>query len=154
MDPNSKADALVARVDALERALTDGRDLPDLAPEADRAARLAAVETRLDDLDDRLADVEAATRAVRGYVGQVRHADREVERRADAALAAVEELEATLDGAGTDAPLASADATTPAASLATPVTDDDRPDPAVTDGGGARDDADRGIVARLRDALS
>ncbi|MFC7155591.1 hypothetical protein ACFQPA_08980 [Halomarina halobia] len=86
-------DTLSARVDALERALTDGRDLPDLSETSRVAARLTEVEDRVDELDDRVDELDAAVQALRGYVGEVRHVNRAVERRADAALAAVESLD-------------------------------------------------------------
>ena len=81
-------DRLVERLDAVERALT-GSDRPvdsiaDAAAAADERAsladRLSTVETRIDEL-------EAATQAVRGYTGAVRAVNRDVERRADLALA-------------------------------------------------------------------
>lgn len=71
--------------------------------------RLAAVERRLDAaypeptegvdeerveaMAERLADVEAAVEAIEGYVGEVERIDDELERRADAALAASDDLE-------------------------------------------------------------
>jgi chromosome segregation ATPase len=52
---------------------------------------------RLDTLESRVSELEATTRALRGYVGGVRAADTEIERRADAALAAVSRLDAELE---------------------------------------------------------
>ena len=94
-------DALRERVDALERAVTDGDcDLTALTDEAEAIQRLDAVETQLDELEDRVAELEAATQALRGYVGNIRSVNRDVEQRADAALAKARELEESLDGGG------------------------------------------------------
>lgn len=91
-------DDLEARVEALERALTDGEgDFTDIGTAAERADRLADLEKRLDSLADRVCELEAATQAVRGYVGNVRAVNDDVESRADAALAKAEALEAELD---------------------------------------------------------
>ncbi len=94
-------DPLDERLRAVERALTDDDDaeldLAVLRDAAALAARVDDVEERLDDLDDRVAELEAATQALRGYVGNVRHVNRAVEERADAALARVERLESELD---------------------------------------------------------
>lgn len=92
-------DPLEERLRAVERALTDGDDLglAALGDAAALAARVEDAEERLDDLDDRVAELEAATQALRGYVGNVRHVNRSVEERADAALARVERLESELD---------------------------------------------------------
>ncbi len=51
------------------------------------------VAARLDELDGRLTDLEAAVQALRGYVGGRRRAVASVGRRADAALAAVDRIE-------------------------------------------------------------
>lgn len=108
-DGGPDIDALAARLSAVERAVTDDEtrpaasppvespyrcDDPDHSDDPDFDGRLSAVEEALADLDARLDEVEAATQALRGYVGAVRSVNREVERRADAALAAVERLEA------------------------------------------------------------
>ncbi|MFB6080906.1 MAG: hypothetical protein ABEJ81_07910 [Haloferacaceae archaeon] len=88
---------LTERLAAVERRLTDAD--PDEGGLADVAAvegRLSELETRADELDDRLGDVESGLQALRGYVGGVDAVDESVERRADAALARVERLEATL----------------------------------------------------------
>lgn len=78
------------RLRALERTLTDGRPVADLADEAAVADRLDELEGRLDELEDRLDGLDAATQALRGYVGNVRAVNRDVERRADAAHAAAD----------------------------------------------------------------
>jgi len=95
-------DALRERVEALERAVTDGdHDFSTLAAEADAVERLADVEERLDELEDRLAELDAATQALRGYVGNVRSVNQDVEKRADAAMAKAQALEAALSESGT-----------------------------------------------------
>jgi prefoldin subunit 5 len=94
-------DALRERVDALERAVTDGDcDLTRLTDEAEAIERLEAVETQLDELEDSVAELEAATQALRGYVGNVRSVNRDVEQRADTALAKAREVENALDDSG------------------------------------------------------
>lgn len=98
----------------------------------DLADRVAAIERRLDQaypeapdrveeerveaMADRLAELEAAVEAIEGYVGEVERVDDELERRADAALAAtddlqarVQELETEVEGAGSPTPTATAD---------------------------------------------
>lgn len=88
---------LADRLAAVERRLTDAD--PDAGGLADVAAvegRLSELEARADDLDARLGEVESGLQALRGYVGGVDAVDEAVERRADAALAKAEELEALL----------------------------------------------------------
>jgi chromosome segregation ATPase len=95
------ADRLEERLSAVERALT-GSDaaVADLDDGAAAAAEREAMESRLADLESRVDELEAATQAIRGYVGSVRAVNREVERRADLALArASREGEAPGDGA-------------------------------------------------------
>lgn len=131
-----------SRLDAVERALTDDdRGPADLADAAEATDRLAACEARLDEFEERLADLEAAVQAVRGYVGQARREDRELERTAEAALSTAERVERRLDELGSrdpkcdDSPLGGAD-TVPQPLPAT------EPD----------EEAD-GPLARLREAL-
>jgi hypothetical protein len=91
----SDLDALDERLRAVERALTDGDDdLTDLRNAAELARQLDALGERLDDVEARLDELDAATQALRGYVGNVRAVNESVERRADAALAKAESLEA------------------------------------------------------------
>lgn len=94
-------DALTERVEALERAVTDGEhDLSGLATDGEALDRLDHLEHRQDDLEERVAELEAATQALRGYVGNVRAVNEEVENRAETALSKVESLEATLGRRG------------------------------------------------------
>jgi len=86
------------RLRAVERALTGtDQDLAGLSEAAALATRVDDLEARLDDIETQLADLEASTQAVRGYVGNVRSVNRDVEQRADVALAKAERLEARLD---------------------------------------------------------
>lgn len=86
-------DDLDARLRAVERALVDGDPPESLAAAGELTTRIETVEERLADLEERTLALEAATRALSGYVGNVRHVNRAVERRAEAALAAVDRLE-------------------------------------------------------------
>ena len=90
-------DDLIRRLEAVERAVTDGHtDLAGVASAADAAERLARVEDRLDDVEERLDDLDATTQAVRGYLGGVDGVTEDVERRADLALAKAEAVEAAV----------------------------------------------------------
>ena len=92
------SDTLEQRVDALERALTDGRttDWDGLPQAAELEERLDDVEATVEAVDDRLTELEAAVQALRGFAGGVDAVDEAVERRANAAIARVERLEAEL----------------------------------------------------------
>ncbi|MXR41556.1 hypothetical protein GRX01_09425 [Halobaculum sp. WSA2] len=89
------ADNLRSRIAAVERACTGDTDadLTDLADAAEATAELRRASTRLDDLESRVAELESATQALRGYVGSIRAVNERVERRADRALAATRETE-------------------------------------------------------------
>jgi hypothetical protein len=103
-------DGLNDRVDAVERAITDGHAADGLPETARMERRLDDLEATVEDIDDRLADVEAAVQALRGFAGGIRAVDEEVERRANAAVAQVERLEtemrdrAEMDGTGAGPP--------------------------------------------------
>jgi hypothetical protein len=87
-------DDLTRRLEAVERAVTDGHtDLAGVADDAAVADRLAAVERRLDGVERRLDDLDATTQALRGYLGGVDGVTEDVERRADLALAKAEAIE-------------------------------------------------------------
>ncbi|WP_348611068.1 DUF7310 family coiled-coil domain-containing protein [Halobaculum rarum] len=146
---------LRSRIAAVERACTDGTDadLTDLADAAEATAELQRASTRLDDLEARVAELESATQALRGYVGSIRAVNERVERRADRALAATREepaeerpdqtcSEQTRPAAGRPA----IDGTANPADVVGDVTSDS------TDGAGEPDD-DGPLVERLRDAL-
>jgi len=90
-------ETLERRLEAVERALVDG-DAPDgLADLAALNERVTRLETHLEELGRRLDELDAATQAIRGYVGNVRHVNRDIERRAAAALATAERVEAKLE---------------------------------------------------------
>jgi chromosome segregation ATPase len=88
-------DSLRERVEALERTVADGEF--DGGDTDGLDERLSALESRLDTVESQLDDVEAATQALRGYVGNVRSVNEEVEQRADTAIAKVRALEDELD---------------------------------------------------------
>ena len=92
------------RLRAVERALTGSDDpVADVADTAAATAERAELESRLDDLEARVEELEAATQALRGYAGSIRAVNREVERRADLALArATDGIDPQRDDAGRD----------------------------------------------------
>ncbi len=93
-------ETLEQRLTAVERALTDGeRPLSDLPDAEETAARLDALAADIEELTDRVAELEAASQALRGYVGNVRAVNEDVEQRADLAL---EKAEAALAGEPTE----------------------------------------------------
>jgi hypothetical protein len=92
------ADAIERRLSAVERAISGDDGPADLRTPGEQDQRVADVEGRLTDLEETVTDVEAAIQALRGYVGNVRSVNRDVEQRAEAALAAVDRLEARIDG--------------------------------------------------------
>ncbi|MBP1923130.1 hypothetical protein J2751_002168 [Halorubrum alkaliphilum] len=76
------------RLDAVERALTGSdMEVTDVDGGAAAAAERETLAKRLDSVEERIEELEAATQAVRGYAGAIRSVNREVERRADLALA-------------------------------------------------------------------
>lgn len=87
-DDTTDADRIHERLRAVERALTgDDRSVAELHDDAAAATKRETLDDRLSDLETRIEELEAATQAVRGYVGSIRAVNREVERRADLALA-------------------------------------------------------------------
>jgi len=85
------------RLRAVERTLTgDDHDLDALQQRGDLARRVEELEEQLDSAQRRIDELEAATQALRGYVGNVRSVNEDVEQRADAAVAAVDRLESRL----------------------------------------------------------
>ncbi|MFC6862128.1 hypothetical protein ACFQGE_01485 [Halomicroarcula sp. GCM10025817] len=103
-------ETLAERVRTVERAVTDGEsEFPDATGLAEFETRIGALEDRVADIDDQTTELEAATQALRGYVGNVRSVNEDVEQRADAALAATDRLERRLDeelpGRGRSAPV-------------------------------------------------
>ena len=87
-------DVLERRLAAVERTLVDGDCPPESLPEAGTVAEdIDRLDARLEDVETRVAELEGATEALRGYVGNVRSVNEDVERRADAAVATVDRLE-------------------------------------------------------------
>lgn len=99
------SETLSERLDAVERALTDDEtDVTDVRERAALSAEVDRLDARLDDVEAQLEELDAAVEAVRGYAGNLRAVNRDVERRASAALAKAEALETALDpedGSGT-----------------------------------------------------
>ncbi len=94
----SDEETLTRRLRAVERSLTDGdHDVEALREAGVLADRVESLELQLSEAEDRITELEAATQALRGYVGNVRSVNEDVERRADAALAAVDRLEERTD---------------------------------------------------------
>ncbi|SFR33470.1 MULTISPECIES: DUF7310 family coiled-coil domain-containing protein [Halorubrum] len=97
---NGSTDRIESRLRAVERAVTGSDARPaDAVADAEATAERDRLESRLDDLEERVAELEAATQAIRGYAGSVRAVNREVERRADLALARATEAGREVDGA-------------------------------------------------------
>jgi hypothetical protein len=100
-------EALESRLEAVERALTDGEaalDLAELEAAGDVESRLTDLEATVESLSERLADIEATTRALQGYVDESRSEDGTTARRADAALAKAAAVERALERSGLDVP--------------------------------------------------
>lgn len=93
------------RVRALERAVSERDDPPEGLPAiADVTAATTDLDDRVSDLESRVADLVARQQAVEAYVDRVDHVNESIERRADAALAAIDRLESrrACDPATTD----------------------------------------------------
>lgn len=82
------------RLRAVERQLTDADTaVADLSESAALDERLDSLETELAELTERLDALDATVQSLHGYVGELEHVNDRVERRADAARAAVERLD-------------------------------------------------------------
>jgi hypothetical protein len=92
---------LERRLAAVERALDADTDCDPSRVSTDADD----LEPRLTELESRVDELDAAVQAVRGFLGGVSAVNESVERRADAAVAAVERMERRLD----DDPLAGVD---------------------------------------------
>lgn len=97
--PDSDAE-LERRLAAVERALEADPDLDQAL--ARKHSDTADLESRVADLESRVDELDAAVQAVRGFLGGVSAVNESVERRADAAVAAVERIERRLDGRDPD----------------------------------------------------
>ena len=89
IDSDHDRESLTRRLEALERAVSEEEPL-------ERA-------DRLDELESRVAELEAAVQALRGYAGSVRAVNEEIELRADRALRKAEAVERTVAPDGVDA---------------------------------------------------
>ena len=87
-------DSIDERLRAVERAISEDEVPEHVAERAALTGRVEGIEATVTDAEERLSELEAAVQALRGYVGEVRTVNRDVEQRADSALAKVEELEA------------------------------------------------------------
>ncbi|GAB3664930.1 DUF7310 family coiled-coil domain-containing protein [Halopiger thermotolerans] len=91
-------DRLEQRLSAVERVVVDGdATLDELADVAAIAETVADLETRVDEHERRLADLEAAVQSLEGYVGNVESITDDVERQAASAVATVDRLERRVD---------------------------------------------------------
>lgn len=103
----SDRDTFDRRLRAVERTLTgEDHDLETLQETGELAQRVETLESSLVEAESRIAELEAATQALRGYAGNIRSVNEDVEQRADAALVAVDRLQRQVDGgmSGIDAP--------------------------------------------------
>jgi len=99
----SDQETLERRLSAVERTITaDENDFDQRQQAGELAQRVDQVESTLDAQQRRIEELEAATQALRGYVGNVRAVNSDVEQRADAAVAAVDRLQDRLDGSDGD----------------------------------------------------
>ena len=135
--PDSDQETLERRLDAVERALAaDSQphdpEAPARTPNEELAGRLDSLQTRVDELD-------AALQAVRGFLGGVDAVNERVESRAEAAVAAVERLEHRLEEAATDVGDPRRDGST------------DDSTPIIEDTESVPESADRSVGDRLRD---
>lgn len=91
-------EALEQRLAAVERTVVDeDHDLEDLAKAATLAEDVERLETRLEAVEERVAELEAVEEALRGHVSEIQAVNEDVERRAGLALAATERLERRVD---------------------------------------------------------
>lgn len=109
-------DALAERVEALERTVADGDFDHEQLPHGEVQDRLSTIESQLETIESRLEDLEAGTQALRGYVGNVRAVNDDVEQRAETALAKVEALESSLSTEQSGGQLSDQTGETPATS--------------------------------------
>lgn len=96
----STRDSLDDRLRAVERALTNAdQSVADVEDVATLTRQVETLTTQLETVEQRLDRLDAAVQAVRGYVGQQKAVNDDVERRADAALAAIDRVERELEPA-------------------------------------------------------
>ncbi|WP_255191032.1 DUF7310 family coiled-coil domain-containing protein [Natronobeatus ordinarius] len=91
-------DRLEQRLSAVERVVVDGDvALDELATLASLSETVSTLETRLEEHERRLADLEAAVQSIEGYVGNVESINDDVERQAATAVATVDRLERRME---------------------------------------------------------
>ena len=91
-------ESLEQRLAAVERTVVDeDHDLEDLAKAATLADDVERLETRLQAVEERVAELEAVEEALRGHVSEIQAVNEDIERRAGLALAATERLERRVD---------------------------------------------------------
>ncbi|MFC6719119.1 hypothetical protein ACFQGT_07220 [Natrialbaceae archaeon GCM10025810] len=96
-------DRLDRRLAAVERVVVDGDvALDELGQLTSLTETVADLETRGDEHERRLADLEAAVQSIEGYVGTVESINDGVERRAASAVATVDRLERRVEALETD----------------------------------------------------
>ena len=96
--PDSDAE-LERRLAAIERALGGEPEHEG----TERQGDVEDLERRAETLESRVDELDAAVQSIRGFLGGVSAVNESVERRADAAVAAVERLERRLDEGGSPA---------------------------------------------------
>jgi chromosome segregation ATPase len=88
---------LAERVDTIERAIGDGtHEFPAIEELSQLTDRIETIEKRLDRLEEQTTELDGATQALRGYVGNIRSVNERIEQRADAAMAATDRIEREL----------------------------------------------------------
>ncbi|MHC3439439.1 DUF7310 family coiled-coil domain-containing protein [Natrialbaceae archaeon A-gly3] len=91
-------DRIEHRLAAVERAVVDGDyDVDQLADQASLRETVEHLETQVTEHEQRLADLEARTESLSGYVGNVHAVNDDVERRAASAVATVDRLESRIE---------------------------------------------------------
>lgn len=87
-------DRIEHRLAAVERVVVDGDyDVDQLADQASLRETVEHLETQVTEHEQRLADLEARTESLSGYVGNVQTVNDDVERRAASAVATVDRLD-------------------------------------------------------------
>ena len=91
-------DRLDQRLSAVERVVVDGDvTLEELTELTSVVEAVAELESRLEEQERRLADLEASVQSVEGYVGTIESVNDDVERHAASAIATVDRLERRID---------------------------------------------------------
>ncbi|MBZ6493607.1 DUF7310 family coiled-coil domain-containing protein [Natrinema longum] len=89
---------LEQRLSAVERVVVDGDvTFAELSELTSLAETVAELETRLEEQDRRIADLEATVQSIEGYVGNVESINDDVERHAASAVATVDRFERRMD---------------------------------------------------------